>query len=60
MVWKNQAGETHTSTADGGAWNTGNIPNGATSSPITVGALGSYGYHCEIHPSMVGTLTIVP
>jgi len=62
VSWVNNGGTTHTATADGGTFATGNIGNGSTSTPITITALGDLGYHCSIHPSMVGTLhvTAVP
>jgi plastocyanin len=47
-----------TATADNGAFNTGNIAPGSTSAPITISAAGTYGYHCSIHPTMVGTLNV--
>jgi hypothetical protein len=34
---------------------TGNLGPGASSAPMTLAAVG--GYHCSIHPDMVGTLT---
>jgi len=58
VAWRNADSITHTASADGGAFNTGNIAPGATSSPITMTAAGSFGYHCQIHPSMVGTLNV--
>jgi plastocyanin len=60
VSWHNADGMTHTATADGGAFNTGNIAAGATSNPITMTTTGALGYHCTIHPSMVGTLTVNP
>lgn len=60
VSWHNADGVTHTATADGGAFNTGNITPGATSAPITMTTAGSLAYHCGIHPSMVGTLTVNP
>jgi plastocyanin len=39
-------------------FDTGTLAAGATSSPITLTAAGSFAYHCGIHPSMVGTLTV--
>ena len=60
VAWKNSGGTTHTSTADGGAWNTGDIGNGSTTSPIRMNNAGSFGYHCAIHNSMVGTLNVNP
>jgi len=60
VVWRNSGGTTHTATEDGGAFDTGNINNGGVSAPITMGTAGSFGYHCTIHPSMVGTLNVTP
>ena len=48
----------HSVVANGGAFSTGNIAPGATSAAITVTATGSFGYHCSIHPEMVGTLNV--
>ncbi len=59
VAWHNVAGLTHTSTSNGiGLWSTGNIANGSTSAPIQMNTTGSFGYHCSIHPSMVGTLVV--
>lgn len=60
VAWKNNGGTDHTATADGGAFDTHDIPNTATSSAITMSATGSFGYHCSIHPSMVGALNVTP
>jgi plastocyanin len=60
VAWHNAHSMTHTATADGGAFNTGNLAPGATSQPFTVTTAGSFPYHCGLHPSMVGTLTVVP
>jgi plastocyanin len=57
--WHNTDVITHTATQNGGAFSTGLIPPGGTSAPITVTA-GAFGYHCEIHPSMVGALDVNP
>jgi plastocyanin len=58
VAWRNADSLPHTATADGGAFDTGTIAPGATSSPITMSTAGSLPYHCAIHPSMVGTLTV--
>jgi len=58
VAWRNGDSVAHTATADGGAFNTGTIAPGATSSPVTMSAAGSFAYHCSIHPSMVGILTV--
>lgn len=60
VSWKNNRSITHTSTANGGAWNTGNIAGGATSPPIAMNTAGSFPYHCGIHPSMTATLVVIP
>ncbi len=58
VAWKNNGGTTHTATADAGAFDTGAIADGTTSSPITMSTGGTLSYHCSIHPSMVGSLTV--
>jgi len=58
VAWRNADSITHTATADNGAFDTGSIAPGATSAPITMGTAGSLSYHCRIHPTMVGTLTV--
>ena len=61
VSWHNTDGTTHTSTGDGvSLWDTGNIGPGGTSSPIQMNATGSHGYHCSLHPAMVGTLFVKP
>ncbi|SRR5258705_2488953 len=61
VSWHNIAGTTHTATDDGIAiFDTGNIANGGTSAPIQMNTTGSHGYHCTIHPTMVGTLVVRP
>jgi plastocyanin len=58
VAWRNSDSVSHTATADGGAFNTGTIAPGATSTPVVMSAAGSFAYHCSIHPSMVGSLTV--
>ena len=48
----------HTATADGGAFNTGQLSTGASGS-YTFATPGTYTYHCEIHNYMTGTITVV-
>ena len=60
VAWRNADSVTHTATGDAGGFNTGNIAPGATSSPITMATAGSFAYHCVVHPSMTGTLTVTP
>ena len=59
VAWRNADGLPHTATAAGSAFDTGSLAAGATSSPITMNAAGSFPYHCTIHGfTMVGTLTV--
>lgn len=64
VAWKNNGGTTHTATSDDGhSFNTGDVGNGSTSSPITINTLGTLTYHCAIHGfAMTGALhvTAVP
>jgi len=55
---KNSDTTTHTLTANGGAFNTGNIAPGTTASFTAPSTAGAYGFHCAIHASMTGTLTV--
>lgn len=59
VAWHNADATTHTATANGAAFNTGNISGGSTSAPITMSTAGSFPYHCSIHPTMTGTLVVV-
>jgi plastocyanin len=60
VAWINSGGMTHTASQTGGGFNTGNIANGATSSPITINTAGDLNYECSIHPSMTGILHVTP
>ena len=48
---------THTATADGGAFDTGDLDPGA-SKTITLSKAGTYPYHCQIHSFMKGTIVV--
>lgn len=58
IAWRNADAITHTATQDGGAFNTGSISGGATSSATMMNTAGTFAYHCTIHPGMVGTVTV--
>ena len=60
VAWKNADSLAHTATADAGTFNTSTLAAGATSSPITMTTAGTFTYHCAIHGSMTGTLTVTP
>jgi plastocyanin len=57
VTWINNDNTAHTSTADGGAWNSGQIAPGRTFTR-TFATAGSFPYHCTIHPGMVGTIEV--
>jgi len=58
IAWMNADSVTHTAT--GSSFDTGNIAPGATSAPVSFSATGSFDYHCRIHPSMVGSVSVTP
>ncbi len=58
VTWMNSGSITHTSTSDTGAWDTGPIASGATSSAVSFNTAGTFAYHCSIHPSMTGTVIV--
>jgi plastocyanin len=58
VTWTNTGAATHTVTSDSGAFDSGNLAPGATFS-MTFDSAGTFSYFCEIHPSMVGSVTVV-
>ncbi len=57
VVWFNQGQEPHTVTADDGSFDSG-VLNPGDSFMVTFLGSGTLTYHCEIHPSMVGSVTV--
>lgn len=55
VVWKNADSVTHRVQIDDLGVDTGNIAPGATSQPMALANV-SKGYHCSLHPQMVGAL----
>jgi plastocyanin len=53
----NSDNTTHTSAANASTWNSGNIAPGGRFN-VTLTTAGSYPYHCNIHPGMVGTINV--
>lgn len=53
---KNTQGVAHTFTADDGSFDLELDPNGGASH--TFKTAGSFAYHCEIHPTMKGTVVV--
>jgi len=57
VTWTNKDGMTHTVTSDTSLFDSGNVASNATYS-YTFANAGTYAYHCTIHPSMKGTITV--
>lgn len=58
IVWSNKDSTDHTSTSDTGVWDAGDIPPGTSSRGILFSTPGTYPYHCNIHPNMMGTVIV--
>ena len=57
--WINNDPVVHTITSDTGLFDSGNIASGGDFY-FTFTVAGTYTYHCAIHPSMTGTITVKP
>jgi len=57
VTWTNQDGFGHTVTADDGSFGSGTLNGNATFSQVFATA-GTFAYHCKIHSSMHGTITV--
>jgi plastocyanin len=55
--WTNNDTTPHTTTSDGGAWNSGNMNGGATFD-FKFNTAGTFPYHCTLHANMVGTIVV--
>ena len=62
VAWRNEDSVTHALVDDAGSGvlNTGNIPPGGTTSSFTYATEMTIPYHCSIHPTMKGLLSINP
>jgi len=59
VAWHNNDSMTHTATSvSGTAIGTGGIAPGATSAPKAMNTMGTFNYHCTIHPTMTGVLVV--
>lgn len=54
----NRDSASHTVTANGGEFDTGEVSGGAASTFVAPGESGTFEFRCEIHPDMAGTLTV--
>lgn len=58
VVWTNQQPSVpHTVTSDSGVWDSGTLGTGATFA-FTFNQVGSFPYHCNIHPNMHGMVVV--
>jgi len=57
VTWLNDDPAPHTVTADGGAFDSRQLDPGASFS-VVLDTPGTFAYHCEIHPTMVGTVLV--
>jgi len=71
VKWTNDGASAHTATADGGAWNSGQMAGSSSggayggmtsggSYSFTFTSAGTYPYHCANHAQMTGTITVTP
>jgi plastocyanin len=60
VTFDNQDAAPHTMTADeGDAFDSGNVSGGSQGEVTAPAEPGSYPFHCEVHPNMQATLTVV-
>ena len=57
VTWTNEGARPHTVTADDGSFDSGTLQPGQSFS-WTFEAPGTVAYHCEIHPSMMGSVSV--
>ena len=57
VTWVNKDSMTHVLTDDGGTWGSGQLVPGKSYSYKFTKA-GTFPYHCTIHPSMTGQVTV--
>ena len=57
VTWSNSGPAAHTTTADGGAWDSGRLAAGGTFAQ-TFRTAGTFAYHCSIHPRMVASIVV--
>jgi plastocyanin len=57
ITWTNMDAASHTVTSDSGAFESGTLGKGE-SFQFTFGALGTFMYHCHIHPSMTAKVVV--
>lgn len=59
VTWTNNDSTAHTVTSNTSVFDSGTLPVGSSFS-FTFTQTGTFAYHCNIHPTMTGTITVVP
>ncbi len=59
VIWTNNDSTTHTVTSDTNLFDSGNVNQGQTFE-FTFNEIGTFNYHCSIHPEMLGEITVIP
>lgn len=57
LTWRNRGSRTHTTTSDDGLWDSGPLSPGDTFRK-RFRRRGTFTYHCMIHATMTGTITV--
>ena len=57
VKWKNRGGTSHTTTSNGGVWDSGTLTPGDTFRH-RFRHRGTFAYHCSIHARMKGTIIV--
>jgi plastocyanin len=57
VTWMNTDRDSHTTTSDAAAWNSGTLSPGRQFS-FTFQTAGTFPYHCSFHPGMIGTVVV--
>jgi plastocyanin len=58
ITWTNSDAQAHTATADDASWDTDAIAGSGGTGSATFATVGTFPYHCKIHPTMTGTVTV--
>jgi plastocyanin len=58
VVWRNSDAVTHHVLFDQNSIDTGTLAPGTLSQPMAIG-IGTWSYHCTIHPAMVGSVNVI-
>src|SRR5438552_8229413 len=57
VTWTNNGPTTHTTTSDATGWDSNNL-NATQTFSHQFTTMGTFTYHCKIHPTMTGTITV--